>query len=197
MSTSAQLQDAPPTAPLPTSVLFARGVIARLAVWPALRIAVDEHWGGPESAEKRTWMASVVVDAFEEQDPVPDATYVELQLLQIMEDEFETVLEDGSAEVVARDIVKLWAEAQSGNQASIKEFEERAEKLKGKKMQVEEAAGDDSDWEDDGEDEDEDDEDEAPELVEVQGQPIKPPRAEAEVDDDGFTMVKGKGKGHR
>ncbi|KAH9936897.1 Pre-rRNA-processing protein TSR2-domain-containing protein [Epithele typhae] len=120
----------PPSGPPPaTSVLFARGVIARLAYWPALRIAVDQGWGGAESAQKQTWVASVLVDDFEEQDPTPDLNFVEDRLLQVMVDEFDADLEDGSAEAVAKDIVSLW------------------EEVKGKKVEVEEAAGDNSDWE--------------------------------------------------
>ncbi|THG94761.1 hypothetical protein EW026_g6770 [Hermanssonia centrifuga] len=181
-------------APAPTSVLFARGVIARLALWPALRIAVEQGWGGPESAEKRTWLASVIVDAFEEQDPVPDIGYVELTLLQVMEDEFDTVLEDGSAEIVAKDVVKLWDDVQSGNQEAVKIFEEQAERSKGKKVEVEEVAGDNSDWEDESDEESGDDEDEAPALLNSQAKQARPV---PEVDEDGFTVVKGKSKSHR
>lgn len=194
MSTSSVTQ---PVVPSPTSVLFARGVIARLAVWPALRVAVDQGWGGPESAEKRTWMASVIVDAFEEQDPVPDAVYVEEQLLQIMEDEFETVLEDGSAEAVAKDIVRVWQDVQSGSQEAVKQLEDQAEKLKGKKVQMEEAPGDGSDWEDESDDAMDDDDDEAPQLLEAEPTDTRPSKSEPEVDEDGFTIVKGKGKNHR
>ena len=90
--------DGPPE----TSVLFARGVIARLAYWPALRIAVEQGWGGPASAQKRTWLASVLVDEFEgAAGAAPDAEYVEELLLQAVADEFEAVLEDGSAAAVA------------------------------------------------------------------------------------------------
>ena len=196
---AASSSSAPPQAsapPSPTSVLFARGVIACLAIWPALKVAVAEHWGGPESAQKRTWLAGIIVDAFEhEKDPPPDVPYVELMLLQVMEDEFETVLEDGSAEDVAKNIVELWKVAQEGNVQAITTLEARAEKLKGKSVPVEEVAGDNSDWEDesdeDGEGEDDDDE-EVPTLVDTSLQrAAKPP---PEVDEDGFTLVKGRGK---
>lgn len=188
-----------PTAPPSnTSILFARGVIARLALWPALRIAVDQGWGGPESAEKRTWLASVLVDAFEEQDPKPDVTYVELTLLQVMEDEFETVLEDGSAEAVAKDVVRLWEEAQAGRSEGVLAFEEQAEKIRGKKIQAEEGAAEDSDWEDDsseeGEGEEDGADDEVPVLLDNQQRSRK---LEPEVDEDGFTTVaKGSGRRH-
>lgn len=178
----------PNTAPLPTSVQFARGVIARLALWPALRIAVEQGWGGPESSEKRTWIASVIVDAFEEQDPTPDIDYIESTLLQIMEDEYETVLEDGSAEAVAKDVVKLWQEIQAGSSRFVVQLEEQAEQMKGKKVQAEEVAGDNSDWEDESGDEDGEDEEDAPTLV----APETKSKPEPEVDEDGFTVVKGK-----
>ncbi|TCD69189.1 hypothetical protein EIP91_008485 [Steccherinum ochraceum] len=186
----------PSDPPSPASVLFARGVIACLAIWPALRVAVDQQWGGPSSAQKRTWLAGVVVDAFEEhQNPAPDADYVEEMLLQITADEYEMQVEDDSAQDVAKNIVKLWAAAQEGNAEPILTLEERAEKLKGKKVQVEEAAGDESDWDDESDEEgsDEDDDDEkVPDLIAAA---IKTaPKPIPEVDEDGFTMVKGKGK---
>jgi pre-rRNA-processing protein TSR2 len=192
MSVSAAVNTSPPS---PVSVLFARGVIARLATWPALRIAVDGGWGGPESVAKRTWLASVIVDAFEEEDPKPDVPYVELTLLQVMEDEFDAVLEDGSAETVAKDLVELWERVKTGNDSYVKDLESRADRIKGRQVSVEEAAADGSDWEDEsGEDSDGSDSDTAPMLVEPESSSAK---ADPEVDEDGFTVVKGKGTRHR
>lgn len=196
MSTSTSTPTPAPPAPAPRLVLFARGVIARLAFWPALRIAVEHGWGGPESAQKRTWLASEIVDDFEREDSAPDAFFVEDRLLQAMADEFDTVLEDGSPEAVARDVVRLWEEVGRGEDALLREFEERAERVLGKKIQVQEAAGDNSDWEDESgsEDggEDEGGEGEAPRLLDQ-----RPQKDEPEVDEDGFTTVKGKSKSHR
>lgn len=189
-------------APAPDSslVLFARGVIARLAVWQALRLAVDEGWGGPESAQKRTWLASEIVDAFELANPsdIPDAIYLEEMLLQIMADEFDTILDDGSTEAVARDIMSLWETKDAGEQliTSVAMWEERADKFKGKKVvskeivQDSEVDGDSDEWED----EDGEDSDEAPQLL--NRQPLSR-LEEPQVDDDGFTVVTKNSKGHR
>ena len=191
------------TAPAPptTSVLFARGVLARLALWPALRAAVDNAWGGPASASKRTWLASVLVDAFEtETDPAPDAEYVAATLLQVMEDEFDVVLEDGSEDAVARDVVRLWGAVNAGTGAggegerAVREVEARAEEVRGKTVEVEvedaevEADGSGSEWED----EEDEGEDEAPQLLD---RAQRAPKPEPVVDEDGFTLVQGKGKG--
>ncbi|KAG6841807.1 hypothetical protein C0991_006691 [Blastosporella zonata] len=184
--------DASAAAPPPSSVLFARGVIARLAIWYTLRIAVQEGWGGPGAAEKRTWLASVIVDTFEEQSQTPDDQYIEELLLQIMSDEYEAVIEDGSAESVAQDIVRIWEETRVGKADGVAKFEELAEKVKGKKAEAQQAPqNEDDEWEDEDEGSDEDeDEDEAPQLL----QPPPQPRNEPEIDEDGFTLVK---KGRR
>ncbi|KAI0031541.1 Pre-rRNA-processing protein TSR2-domain-containing protein [Vararia minispora EC-137] len=183
-------------------LLFARGVIARLALWPALRAAVDNSWGGSASAQKRTWLASELVDAFEASVPPgnaeqPDEEYVELNLLQAMEDEFDVVIEDDSVEPLARDIVALWAAARSGNEALVLEWEAKAEKMRGKRMDVnvQEVVDETGDGEDSEDWEDEDDgeaDSEVPQLVE---RAIHKP--EPIVDEDGFTLVQGKGKGRR
>ncbi|PPR04333.1 hypothetical protein CVT24_013370 [Panaeolus cyanescens] len=181
-----------PSAPEPTLVQFARGVIARLTIWSTLRIAVQEGWGGSNGIEKRTFLASEIVDSFEQQTPVPDDIYIEEMLLQVMADEFETIVEDGSAESVAKDIVKLWEETKAGNTALVTKFEDLAEKTKGKKANAQEqVASDDEDDEDDWEDddgmpEDESDGEEVPQLIDTSR-----PRREREepvVDEDGFTL---------
>ncbi|KAG6884902.1 RuvB ATP-dependent DNA helicase pontin [Termitomyces sp. T159_Od127] len=186
-------------APPPSSVLFARGVIARLAIWYILRIAVQEGWGGTGAAEKRTWLASVIVDTFEEQSQTPDDQYIEELLLQIMADEFETIVEDGSAESVAQDIVCMWEETRIGKADSVIKFEQLAQNIKGKKADVQFASqGQEDEWEDDDDDSDDDEEErgeeeEAPQLLHPQPQK----KNEPEVDEDGFTLVKGKGKNTR
>jgi len=183
------------TAPPATSVLFARGVIARLAIWEILRIAVQENWGGSNGAAKRTWLASVIVDSFEEQIPIPDDQYIEELLLQVMADEFDAVIEDGSAELVAQDVVRLWDQTKLSKQDLVLKFEEKADKVKGKRLNVQEKTAEEGEeWEDDEDGEDDEDEEVVPQLLEH-------PRArnprEPEIDEDGFTLVKGKGKNAR
>jgi len=184
------------TYPPASSVLFARGVIARLAIWAVLRIAVKENWGGPGASSKRTWLASVIVDAFEEQTPTPDDQYIEELLLQVMSDEFETVIEDGSAEAVAVDIVHLWDETRIGKGELVVKFEELEEKVRGKMPNIQEqVVSDDDDWEEEESEEEEEnkgDGEEAPRLIEhsVSKQVSKEP----EIDGDGFTVVKGKAR---
>ncbi|KAF8590261.1 hypothetical protein K439DRAFT_1403931 [Ramaria rubella] len=187
-------------APSPALVSFARGTIATLKLWPALRFAVEGSWGGPESAQKQTWLASSVVDAFEEatnkNEAIPDAIYVEEMLLQVLADEFDVVIEDGSAQPVAAAIVKLWQETMhDGTIEGVTMAEALVEQLRGTKIVVDEKDASDEEYQwDDDEDGSDSETEEVPQLME---QPPDKSRAEPKVDEDGFTMVKGRGKGHR
>ncbi|WVO17201.1 hypothetical protein L204_104893 [Cryptococcus depauperatus] len=203
----------------PTILLFARGILALLDLWPALTIAVAEEWGGPESSEKKTWIASIIIDEFESRAtylpaPVSDASgpsvptppgptidpadatdppldqddLIDL-LTQIMEDEFEARLEDGSIEGVASDIVRLWKGlfTEQSPEAAVESLERRAQEVKKSGVQASKGAqaedddssseGDEGDMEVDGE--------EAPQLVQRENME----RQEPVVDDDGFTLV--------
>lgn len=193
--------------PHPYTILFARGTLARLALWSTLRLAVHASWGGPASAEKQRWLASVLVDQFEPflVPPVssttlattstststltapPDDVYVEDLLLQIMADEFDVVLEDGSAAAVAKDLVKLFEKVSTGHESFVKELEEQAETIKGKmpKYEIGVGSGSESGSEDEWEDEEEDEGESAPQLIH---------HSEPEIDEDGFTIVKKKGR---
>jgi pre-rRNA-processing protein TSR2 len=184
--------------PSPGSILFARGVLARLRTWPALSLAIAQSWGGPESSAKFPWLAGVLVDAFEDPpaEGVPDAEYIEAMLLQIMEDEFDCTLEDESAWDVARDVVKIW-DALSRNlddgKKAVEDLEAKAEKLKGKKIEArrEGPESDEEEWSDDGDEEM--DADDAPQLLVVE-HPPENQRPDPIVDEDGFTLVQGKPK---
>jgi pre-rRNA-processing protein TSR2 len=206
----------------PTIPIFARGVLAVLDLWPALTIAVREEWGGPESADKKTWIASTIIDEFESRAsylPSPSSSApsdvadpatandppLELDDLadlinQMMSDEFESNIEDGSIDAVAADIVRLWRDIlqpATGAQPStvVDALERKAAEVKGKGVQATKGAGlqnadgeedSDSEWDDES-DEDGMEVDEAPQLA-----PVERERVEPVVDDDGFTLVKPK-----
>jgi pre-rRNA-processing protein TSR2 len=139
--------------------------------------------------------------------PVDDI-YIEDLLLQIMEEEFDVAVEDGSAETVSKDILKIYEEVYKSEgkarDALVKKFEEAAEKSGKGRVDVSIQREDGNVADDDDEDDEEDWEDEdgdvqmeggeqVPQLIDHQARR----REEPEVDEDGFTMVKGRGKGRR
>ncbi|KAG8900023.1 hypothetical protein FRB99_006298 [Tulasnella sp. 403] len=173
-------------------VLFSRGVIAILQSWPALRIAVNQGWGGPDSTHKQTLLASEVVDAFEASSHAsrPDLDDVEELLHQAIVEEFECEIEDGSVEKVARDIAGVWrAISEGAGEGEVRRLEQVATTAQDVRLQVkEEVLESDSESDEDDESAGMDVDAEVPFLV--------PSRTKSspEVDQDGFTVVKPRGK---
>ncbi|CAD6937911.1 unnamed protein product [Tilletia controversa] len=61
MASSASAPAKPPAA---SSVQFARAVLLRFSIWPTLKTAVAEQWGGPDSQDKRDFLVGHLVDEF-------------------------------------------------------------------------------------------------------------------------------------
>lgn len=165
-----------------------------LHLWPALSLAVSNNWGGPSSSDKRDWLAGVLSDLFLS-DPETDAVDVEEVLLQVMQDEFDVVVDDGSAGDTAERILELRADCLKGEFGAVQALYERWEKSKGKAV-VGFTAGKEEDQETDGESEDGDDGEEWEGMdVDMQDAPapVQPREKEMPViDEDGFTKVVGK-----
>ncbi|KAF6754095.1 hypothetical protein DFP72DRAFT_1170551 [Ephemerocybe angulata] len=113
-----------------------------------------------------------------------------------MEEEFEVRVEDGSAESVAKDIMKIYDEIREGKAEALEKFETLAEKTKNKKVEaIQKVVSDDEDWDDDDGESDVDEEmEDDPQLIQ---RPEPPKKEEPDVDEDGFTTVKAKNKGRR
>lgn len=124
--------------------------------------------------------------------PETDNLDLESFLIQIMEDEFDCNVEDGSEIPTARDILALRQRmTEERSTVAAQEVEQRWRNRGQMKHEVNvqvvsQDVGDDEDWDD----EDEEEEGEAPRLVPVQPKE----KVEPEVDEDGFTKVVGKKK---
>ncbi|KAG9298465.1 hypothetical protein G9A89_003688 [Geosiphon pyriformis] len=93
--------DARPNIPSESLAHFSNGVALLLHFWTALKLAVDDQWGGVDSEDKRGWLAGVVVEQFEKNTYPED---IESILILVMTEEFNTLLEDDSAYQVKRKI---------------------------------------------------------------------------------------------
>lgn len=210
MSSSVPAQQAPEI------LLFARGVMALFDMWPALTVAVREEWGGPDSEDKKYYLISALIDAFEQGaayaaadaegivrvdakaalDSPLDEDQIADMLDQYMSDEYEAQLEDGSSDMIAKDVARLWrdcvAPGERPAEDTVGALERKAAEVVRKPVHATHAGGEEFDGSDDGEewsDEDDDDKDEVPQLV--QAEPKE--RPEPVIDDDGFTLVQKKG----
>lgn len=179
-----------------------------LHLWSALTIAIQNAWGtsSPQiSEDKRDWLAGAVSDLLN-QKQLRDVEDLEDVLEQVMSDEFEVVVDDGTLEEVAHKIWKGVERLKQGDGREVQDLMREWEKRKGKKINA--VAGPQDEENHSSEDEDEDEEwngfedngvkldqtdidmDEAPMLVDAS----KSRKAEPEIDEDGFTKVVGKKK---
>ncbi|KAI1429765.1 Pre-rRNA-processing protein TSR2-domain-containing protein [Xylaria sp. FL1777] len=196
---------------------FEQGVAISLHLWQSLTIAVQNNWGGPDSSDKRDWLAGVIVDMFPSfvdlasaANPTPQQNNtkpqskklpeepvvedIEETLLQVMFDEFEANVDDQSEAEVADRIMRCRAQCAAGDFALVGELRARWLDTKGKKV-VAQAAADpdqDTDWESGSDDEDE--EDDGNGDIEMDDAPALVPVApkekpQPEIDEDGFEKV--------
>jgi pre-rRNA-processing protein TSR2 len=167
----------------------------QLHAWPALTLAIQNHWGGPTSNDKRDWFAGAISDLLSNGD-VTDADDLEEVLIQVMLDEFEVVVDDESPAEVAANIMKGRQRIFEGDFGEVDQMLARwadkqkkgQEKLVFKKVEIYDD-DQDTEWES-GRDEEDIEMDEAPQLVSVS----KEEKSQPEVDEDGFTKVIGKKK---
>lgn len=176
---------------------FDLSIALTLATWSALTLAVQNLWGGPQSAEKRDWFAGAISELIES-TPDADVEYVEQFLLQVMNDEFDIHIDDGSGEEIAAKIVGLRKLTLQGNFTMVDDmlarWQERQSRGGGTLQfrHVERRDEDDeTDWDSDDKEDNSADEDvemeQAPPLVKIPKEKVQPT-----VDDDGFTEVVGK-----
>ncbi|XP_065509389.1 pre-rRNA-processing protein TSR2 homolog [Caloenas nicobarica] len=88
--------------------LFAQGVRAVLGGWAALQLAVAQGFGGPQSPEKAAWLAGALQEFFTQNADLEEEE-VEEFLAEVMDNEFDTAVEDGSLRQVSRELLTLWA----------------------------------------------------------------------------------------
>ncbi|XP_004598356.2 pre-rRNA-processing protein TSR2 homolog [Ochotona princeps] len=101
--------------------LFKAGVRAALEAWPALQIAVDNGFGGVHSQEKAEWLGVAVEDYFLRNADL-ELEEVEDFLGELMTNEFDTVVEDGSLPQVSQQLQTLFCHFQRGDGAALKEM---------------------------------------------------------------------------
>lgn len=170
-------------------------------LWPALKLAVEEEWGGPDSKDKADFLLSTVCDYCDESTPStndseapdpPDQDEIADMLDSYMSHEYNVRLEDGSIEYVAQRLVSLWKiiflQSQAAANEALQHLEEARAKLRGKKVaaQHEDTDEEDSDYdeEDEGADQNNENRQDGMDVDEAPSQSREPV-----VDEDGFTLV--------
>ncbi|WFD41839.1 rRNA accumulation- protein [Malassezia psittaci] len=88
---------------------FARACYIMLALWPAMRQAVLEQWGGVDSEEKQTYLLSYLCDEYGSgKGSCPDADDLADLLDNYMAEEYDCQLEDDSSMLVAAHVIECY-----------------------------------------------------------------------------------------
>ncbi|OLL25643.1 Pre-rRNA-processing protein TSR2 [Neolecta irregularis DAH-3] len=161
---------------------FELGVALILYKWTVLRVAVENHWGGPDSGDKRDWLAGAVVDLFEDGSQVCEED-VEARLLQVMQDEFNVDVDDDSACENARDIMIIYQECRQGNYEPVTKLQLRHHAHSTTPIQIVVEGCDNPDDDDEASDA-------SMEVDETTAEP-QPLRGPV-IDQDGFEMVQNR-----
>lgn len=187
---SAETANAPPATDA-TSYLDL-GISLAINNWPALTLAVESNWGGPKSDDKRDWLCGAISEMLTDR-PETDAEDLEDVLIQVMNDEFDVVVDDDTAADVAQLIMEMKEQTARQDFSSIQDLWEKYQK---KSQQKSAAAAMFKQVESKDEDQETDDEEDDTGDVDMDDAPalVRAPRekAEPEVDEDGFTMVSKK-----
>lgn len=177
---------------------FALGVSMSIHSWEVLETAVVNGWGGPQSADKRDWITSIVLDLFE--GKIVDIELIEETLLNAMIDEFDVQVEDDSSLLIADRIIKVYracALEQYGEIHQAYQMWEQKQQNRANRQAQTVVVQEDPNNPDDSEDDDEYEEEDMPQLVQQQQQQdameVEEPQGPI-IDDDGFEMVQKKGR---
>lgn len=174
---------------------FELGVSMMVYKWDALDVAVENQWGGPDSAEKRDWITAIIVDLFKT-EKVVETILIEETLLYAMVDEFDTNVEDDSAVFIANGIIELYKQCQALDYSTVESLylawqEKQKNKSNKRVVQVKDDplnpdVSDSEDEEDYDEEESQDVDMDVDEQQQTNPEPI--------IDEDGFEVVQKKGR---
>ncbi|XP_028669150.2 pre-rRNA-processing protein TSR2 homolog [Erpetoichthys calabaricus] len=180
--------------------LFGNAVRAVLETWPVLKIAVENGFGGVYSQQKADWMVGAVQQYFF--DNVDLQQYeVEDFLAELLNNEFDTVVEDDSLPQVALQICKLFSSCSQGHLIEVQaKIDELIQKKITTKVNVVAAKGLDEEEEESSE------EDEVGEAMDCEAAcsstmsssdrqtslPPKEDKSDQVPEDDGWTVVRHK-----
>ncbi|XP_054623683.1 pre-rRNA-processing protein TSR2 homolog [Dunckerocampus dactyliophorus] len=105
-------------APTDWRAVFTDGVRVVLHSWPVLQIAVDNGFGGVYGQQKADWMVDVVQQYFHDNSDLQQFE-VEDYIATLMDQEFDTVVDDGSLPQVCARLMQMFGQWQQGAQQEL------------------------------------------------------------------------------
>ncbi|CAJ1085688.1 pre-rRNA-processing protein TSR2 homolog [Xyrichtys novacula] len=161
--------------------LLSEGVRAVLHGWPVLQIAVDNGFGGVYGEQKADWMVDVVQQYFHDNADLQQYE-VEDFIAQLMDQEFDTVVDDGSLPEVSLSLQQVFSQWQQGALQQLQHTIDTLNQKKGQRAKVKAPPT-----------QSEEDSDEDTQVMECESSGPSVSRTEApppQEEEDGWTLVR-------
>ncbi|XP_033977992.1 pre-rRNA-processing protein TSR2 homolog isoform X1 [Trematomus bernacchii] len=167
--------------PAASRVLFSEAVREVLLSWPVLQIAVDNGFGGVYGTQKADWMVDVVQQFFHDNADLQRGE-VEDFLSDIMNQEFNTVVEDGSLPQLCDALLQMFSQWQQGALQTLRNTIDSLSQKKSERAKVTPPPP-----------QSDEDEDEEPQVMECEpSAPSVSRKADPPEEEEGWTVVKKK-----
>lgn len=115
-STSISFQSASPQKMTSNGLeIFRKAVRYVLTEWPSLNIAIENGMGGPQAKQKQCWMCDHIGEMYTQNKDVDLEDY----LAELVNNEFDTIIEDGSLEYNAKWIEKFFKDCLQGREQEV------------------------------------------------------------------------------
>lgn len=95
-------------------VIFIEGLDLIFSRWTALKLAIDNGWGGPNTLQKSIQLKSTIISSFDKKGSKVEQEDIEDLIIDFMNNELCIILEDSSEIQIAQQILSLYKEAISG-----------------------------------------------------------------------------------
>lgn len=95
--------------------IFKRAVRQILTDWPSLDLAIENGMGGPNATDKREWMCNQICETYINRKDMDVQGFLE----DILDQEFDTIIEDGSLEYNSRWIEKFYKDCLQGKEQDV------------------------------------------------------------------------------
>jgi pre-rRNA-processing protein TSR2 len=94
--------------------VFVLAISETLSQWKSFQLALENGMGGKDSNEKLIWMKEVIKQFFKDNN---DLTIEEVMdfIAEIIDNEFDTIIEDGSLQMVSSSLCKYYQLCSSGS----------------------------------------------------------------------------------
>ncbi|XP_027200185.2 pre-rRNA-processing protein TSR2 homolog [Dermatophagoides pteronyssinus] len=101
--------------------LFHRSISETIDCWPSFQISISNGMGGPNQSAKIEWLCDSIVQLFHDNNNQLIVQDVSDFIAEILDNEFDTIIEDGSLEMISTSILGYYQKILSGDHDYIRD----------------------------------------------------------------------------